>query len=305
MTPDKFLPYTFKEGKFVKFEEATVNFANYSLQYGLSVFGGLRAIPNPDNHSQFLIFRIKDHATRLSQSAKYLMQDYQPDYIEEKIIEFVKINKPDTAIYIRPFIYVNKNGIAPKLHGLEFDLGIYGLPLGDYLDPNGVTCTFSSWTKTSDRSIPSRGKVNGGYINSALAKTEAYNRGFDEALMLDSDGNVVEASAMNVFMVKDGKLITPPENADILEGIVRKSVITLAEDLGIEVIQRPISKTELVVASEVFLTGTAARITPVTKIEQYQMPADKPVTTKLRNLMEEINLGKNSQYDDWVTRVEV
>jgi branched-chain amino acid aminotransferase len=303
MTPDYFLPYVYKEGSFVAFRDATVNFANYSLQYGLSVFGGIRAIPNPKDGNEVLVFRLGEHAQRLAQSSRYLNQEFSAEKIEQAIIEFIRKNEVSEPVYIRPFIYINQNGIAPKLHGLTADLGIYGLPLGDYLDPNGITCSFSSWKKTSDNSIPSRGKINGGYINSALAKSEAHQRGFDEALLLDQDDYVVEASAMNIFMVRNGQVITPSTNQDILEGIVRKSVIELAKHLDIKVIERPITKSELIIADEVFLTGTAARVTPVTQIEQYHLSEDKPVTSLIRQHMETINRGEEHEFSGWVTKV--
>ena len=217
----------------------------------------------------------------------------------------IKRNKPTKPIYIRPFVYTSDLGIAPRLHNIETDFFIYCLELGDYLSPDGVSCRMSSWTRQEDRSLPLRGKISGAYITSSLAKTEASLSGFDEALLLNSSGKVSEASGMNLFIVRNGELITPGVDQDILEGITRSSVIELAKSFGINVIERPVDKTELFIADEVFLTGTAAKITPVKQIESTQLNVDRPIMNKLKNKLIEITEGRSPDYDDWITRINI
>ena len=219
----------------------------------------------------------------------------------EKII---KINKPDKPIYIRPFVYTSDLGIAPRLHNIETNFFIYCIELGDYLSPDGVTCRMSSWSRQEDRSLPLRGKISGAYITSSLAKTEASLSGFDEALLLNSSGKVSEASGMNLFIVRDGDLITPGVDQDILEGITRASVIELAKSMGLNVIERPVDKTELFIADEVFLTGTAAKITPIKQIESTELVGERPIMEKLKSRLIAITEGRSKDYDSWVTRIK-
>ncbi|GAB4143616.1 MAG: branched-chain amino acid transaminase [Patescibacteria group bacterium] len=297
-----FLPFAYLKNKFIPFEQANISIATHALHYGTAAFGGLRAIPDPKN-GEVLLFRLADHAKRLSQSATLLQYQIEPEKIAELIVEFVKQNQISKPSYIRPLIYASDLGISPRLHNLEKDLLIYGLELGDYLSAEGVSCCFSSWVRQEDRMIPGRGKIAGSYITSSLAKTEAIERGFDEALMFNSQGKISEASGMNVFMVKNGVLITPGSDQDILEGITRRSVIQLAQSEGIEVKERPIDKSELLIAEEVFLSGTAAKITPVSKIEMYTLPPARPITDKLRQLFNQITTGQTDSYSNWLTRI--
>jgi branched-chain amino acid aminotransferase len=217
----------------------------------------------------------------------------------------LQANKPRTPAYLRPFVYTSDLGIAPRLHNIETDFLIYGLELGDYLSPEGVSCRISSWCRQEDRSLPLRGKISGAYITSSLAKTEAVQSGFDEALLLNSRGKVSEASGMNLFVVRDGVLITPGVDQDILEGITRASVLELAREMGIPTLERPVDKTELFVADEVFLSGTAAKVTPVRRIESTDLPTHRPVMERLRERLTAITEGRDSTYDHWVTRIRL
>jgi branched-chain amino acid aminotransferase len=221
------------------------------------------------------------------------------------LIEFVRRNQPRFPFYLRPLIYTSGLGIAPRLHQIEKDLLIYGLPMGEFLSTAGVRCRFSSWSRQEDRSIPLRGKVSAAYIASALAKTEAVASGFDEAILLNSQGKVSEASAMNLFLVRNGTLITPGVDQDILEGITRDSVMTLARDLGIPVQERPVDKSELLIADEVFLCGTAAQLTPVVKIETCKLSDDRPITTALSTQLKAAFEGREARYLDWITEVQL
>jgi branched-chain amino acid aminotransferase len=182
---------------------------------------------------------------------------------------------------------------------------VYGLELGDYLSPEGISCRISSWYRQEDRSLPLRGKVSGAYITSSLAKTEAVESGFDEAILLNSQGKVSEASGMNIFLVRNEQLITPGVEQDILEGITRDSILTVARDLGIKTIERAVDKSELFIADEVFLSGTAAKITPVKKIEGYTFSQNRPITEKLKEKLTAITENREPNYQDWVFAIPI
>ncbi len=301
----QFLPYAWFNGECIPFAEAKISIATHALHYGTAAFGGMRAIPNPSDKNEFLLFRTDKHIKRLTQSAKFLLTELKEDYVFSALEKIIKINKPDKPIYIRPFVYTSDLGIAPRLHNIETNFFIYCIELGDYLSPDGVTCRMSSWSRQEDRSLPLRGKISGAYITSSLAKTEASLSGFDEALLLNSSGKVSEASGMNLFIVRDGNLITPGVDQDILEGITRASVIELAKSMGLNVIERPVDKTELFIADEVFLTGTAAKITPIKQIESTELVGERPIMEKLKSKLIAITEGRSKDYDSWVTRIKI
>ena len=299
-----FLETAYFQNKFIPFKEANVSIATHALHYGTGAFGGMRGIPDPDNAERILLFRLERHCNRLSDSAKLLNYDLPADKIQQIIIDFVKKNRPTKPFYIRPFVYTSDLGIAPRLHKIEKDFFIYGLELGDYLPPEGISCRISSWYRQEDRSLPLRGKISGAYITSSLAKTEAVESGFDEAILMNSQGKICEASGMNIFMVRNNKLITPGFNQDILEGITRDSVIVIAKDMGIEVEERAIDKTELLIADEVFLSGTAAKVTPVKRIESYQLSTNRPITEKIKSKLTSITKNQEPDYQDWIYTVD-
>lgn len=300
-----FLPYAYLKNEFVKFQDANISIATHALHYGTAAFGGMRGIPDPSSSGKILLFRPERHAKRLSNSARFLHYDLPADRILNVLLEFVKKNRPNTSFYIRPLVYTSDLGIAPRVHNVEKDFFVYGLELGDYLSPEGVACRFSSWYRQEDRSLPLRGKISGAYITSSLAKTEAVESGFDESILMNAQGKVCEASGMNIFIVKDDRIITPGVDQDILEGITRDSVITLARDLGYTVVERQLDKTELIIADEVFLTGTAAKITPVKRIENTVLPTERPVTEELRQKLTAITENRDPDYKDWVVSVSV
>ena len=300
-----FLPIAYFENQFIPFKQANISIATHALHYGTGAFGGMRGIPNPDNPQQILLFRLDRHSERLSNSAKFLKYELPADKIQQTIIDFVKKNKPEKSFYIRPFIYTSDLGIAPRLHKIEKNFFIYGLELGDYLPPDGISCRISSWYRQEDRSLPLRGKISGAYITSSLAKTEAVESGFDEAILMNSQGKICEASGMNIFIVRNNKIITPGFDQDILEGITRASVITIAKALGIEVIERAVDKTELLIADEVFLSGTAAKITPVKQIENYHLSPNRSITEKIRQKLTAITENKDPKYQDWVFAIDI
>jgi branched-chain amino acid aminotransferase len=300
-----FLPIAYFQNNFVPFAEAKISIATHALHYGTGAFGGLRGITDPQNEKQILLFRLDRHCQRLSNSAKVLNYNLPPDKIQNVIVEFVKKNTPTTSFYIRPFVYTSDLGIAPRLHNIEKDFFVYGLELGDYLSPDGVSCRISSWYRQEDRSLPLRAKISGAYITSSLAKTEAVESGFDEAILINSQGKVCEASGMNIFIVRNGQLITPGFDQDILEGITRDSILTVARDLGISILERPVDKSELLIADEVFLSGTAARITPVKRVENYELSQNRPITEKLRDKLTAITENRDPNYQDWVFPISV
>lgn len=302
---DNFLPVAYFQNQFIQFVDAKLSIATHALHYGTGAFGGLRGIPDPQNPEQILLFRLDRHCKRLSDSAKLLQYDLPADKIQAIITEFIKKNKPTQSFYIRPFVYTSDLGISPRLHKIEKDFFVYGLELGDYLSPEGVSCRISSWYRQEDRSLPLRGKISGAYITSSLAKTEAVESGFDEAILLNSQGKVSEASGMNIFVVRNGQLITPGVEQDILEGITRDSILTLARDLGIKVIERSVDKSELFIADEVFLSGTAAKVTPVKKIETYELPKTRPITEKLREKLTAITENRDADYQQWVEIISI
>ncbi|MGD1862832.1 MAG: branched-chain amino acid transaminase [Leptolyngbyaceae cyanobacterium] len=296
----QFLPIAYFQKKFCPFAEATLSIATHGLHYGTGAFGGLRGLPDPANPQQILLFRLERHCQRLSQSAQFLMYELEAGKIKSVIIDFVKKNRPTEPFYIRPLVYTSDLGIAPRIHDVEHDFAVYGLPLGDYLSPNGITCRISSWQRPSDLNLPLRGKITGCYINSSLAKTEAKQSGFDEAIMLNAQGKVSEASGMNIFLVREGTLITPSVDQDILEGITRNSIMQIAQDMGLTVVERAVDRTELLIADEVFLCGTAARIAPVKQVENYTLPSDRPITEKLQVTLKAIVENREPTYRDWV-----
>jgi branched-chain amino acid aminotransferase len=299
-----FLPICYFKNEFIPFMDAKISIATQALHYGTAAFGGMRVVVK---NGQILLFRLPNHTKRLSQSAKFLGFSITAKEIETKILEFCRLNlkkNPSlTNFYLRPLIYVADLGLSPRLHDVQFDFLIYGSPLGDYLSADGIKVCFSSWMRQSDASFPLRAKISGGYITSALAKSEAVNRGFDEAILLNNAGKVCEGSAMNLFLVRENVLITPSVDQDILEGITRQSVIEIATDLDLKVVERVVDKSELLIADEVFLTGTAAKITPINSIENYTLPKEKPITNQIKTIFDTITIGESEKYESWITRI--
>lgn len=300
-----FLPYAFHKWEWKKFEEANMSIATHALHYWIGAFLGIRAIPSNDGSWDVLLFRIDRHSKRLADSARYLHADFTAEYIEEKIKEFIVKNKVNKPIYIRPLVYTSDLDLSPRLHNIEKDFLIYGLELWDYFSTDGITCTISSYMRQSDSSFPLRWKITWAYIVSAMAKTEAIERWFDDAILLNDSNKVSEGSASNIFIVREGIIYTPPVSEDILEWITRDSVINLARSKWYEVIERKIDKTELYIADEVFMTWTAARVTPVSKIEHFRLPNNRPIYDDLKKAFEDVVSWKDNNFSDWITRVKI
>lgn len=300
--------HAYFEGRIVPFSEAKVSIATHALNYGTGVFGGLRGYWNEEAKRLF-VFRPFDHYRRLLLSGKMMRMEINQD--EESLVqltlELLKADDWKQDVYIRPLIYKATLGIGVRLHDLKDELSIYVIPFEAYLkNDDNLHVTISSWRRIDDNVIPARGKVSGAYANSALVKTDAALSGFDEALVLDHNGHVSEGSAMNVFMMRNGVLITPPVTDNVLEGITRRSIIELARtELGLEVLERSIDRTELAISEEVFMTGTAAQVAAVTKVDHRTIGAGRmgPVTAQLRKMFDDIARGKNPKYAHWNTVV--
>lgn len=302
--------YAYFHGQIVPIEQANVSILTQALHYGTGVFGGMRAYWNADQ-SQLYIFRPYDHFERLLQSASILRMnlDYTPDSLLNILIALIRKEGFQTNCYIRPLAFIAEHTLAVRLHDLQADLTIIVQPLGDSSYVNideGAHVCFSAWRRVDDNAIPARGKVVGAYVNSMLIKSDAMLAGYDDALVLSDDGHLAEASAANVFIVRKGVAITPPITANILEGVVRRSLIRLLrEELQVEVVERNIDRTEVYLADEIFMCGTGAQISPVTHVEHRAVGAGNigPITRQLRELYMNVVHGRVEKYRDWASPV--
>ena len=299
----------FFHGNIVPISEAKVSVMTHALHYGTAVFEGVRGNWNEAQNKLF-VFRMAEHYDRLLQGCRMMMMDipYSTEDLCNITIQLLQSCGYKQDLYIRPLAYKSQELVANlRLQDLDSDFTLMAVPFGAYIDAEGaIDCTTSSWRRIDDTIIPPRVKISGHYVNSILAKTEATLAGFDEAIMLTQDGDVSEGSGENLFMVVNGSIFTPPVADNNLTGITRDSAITLAKDLlGIEVVERRIRRSELYLCDEVFLTGTAAHITPVGSLDR--RPIGKggvgPITTKLRDAYVEVIKGDNSDYIRWCTEV--
>ena len=296
--------HAFFEGKIVPLADAKINIATHGFLYGTAVFSGVRAYWNEEKRCLF-VFRPYDHFRRLLHSTRMMAMytDYDEESLIQLTLDLLRTDNWQQDIYLRPTFYKADMGIGVKLHDLKDEFCMFVMAYEPYVkNDTNAHATVSSWRRIDDNVIPARGKVAGAYANSALIKTDANRSGFDEALVLDNNGHVSEGSAMNIFMVRDGVVVTPPVTDNILEGITRKSVMELAhKELGLEVVERSIDRTEVFIAEEMFMTGTAAQIIAVTKIDHRPVGVGVmgPVTTKLRAMYEDILRGKINRYQHW------
>ena len=292
------------EGKYVPSEEAKISIMTHAFNYGTGLFEGIRGyyVKDVDN---ILIFRLEEHMDRMVRNMNILCMeiDETEKQISDICCEVARRSGFREGLYIRPLCYKSELSLGPKLRGVESRFCCYVIKLGDYVDiQKGLDVVVSSWRRSSDNAMPSRVKSTGGYLNSSLAATEAKQAGFDEAIFLRDNGTVAEGSAMNLFMVLNGKLITTPPNADILVGITRNTVIELArEELGVEVIERSIARTELYVCDELFFTGTGAQVAPVRSVDQRLIGAGQPgeLSKRLQDLYFRVVQGNVEKYRSW------
>ncbi len=301
-------PTAFFEGQFVPLEEAKIGVMTHAFNYGTAVFEGIRGNWNAD-HGQLYLFRVRDHVRRVLQSAKIMRLGvrHSEDEIVEIIERVAQMSDFREDVYIRPMVYKSQEVVGLRMHDLEEEFLVYVTPFGAYLDPDaGVRCMTSSWRRIDDTMIPARAKVNGLYVNNAMAKTEAALNGFDEAIMLNQDGHVSEGSGENIVMVRHGRLITPPPSDNILEGITLETALEIAQrelDLGVE--RRTIDRSELYIADEIFMTGTAAHVTPVTEVDRVPIGDGTfgPISRKLQQRYAEAITGQVPEYMHWLTPV--
>lgn len=300
--------YAFFKGKIVPIAEAKISVMSHALHYGTAVFGGLRGYWN-EEEEQLFVFRALNHFERFHQSASLMRISipYSPEALNEILNELLRAEGYRQNCYIRPLAFKSTEGIGVRVHDLEDETTIFAIPFGSYIqNETGAHVCFSAWRRVDDNAIPARGKVSGSYANSSLIKTDAMLSGYDEALVLNNDGHVSEASAANVFIIRKGVAITPPVSANILEGIVRQSVIELlTKELNIEVVEREIDRTEVYLADEVFLCGTGVQIVAITQVEHRPIGSGQigPITSELRQLFFDVVSGRVAKYRDWLSPV--
>jgi branched-chain amino acid aminotransferase len=294
--------------QFVPLPEAKISIRTNALHYGTGVFEGIRAYWNP-KEQQLFVFKLPEHFERMINNCKVmkLKLDYDVKELCAITVDLLRRNQPREDTYIRPIAYLSSEGLGPKLIGYETGFAIYTIPLGEYIDTSvGIKVGFSSWRRISDNTIPARCKVTGGYVNSALARTEAMEQGYDEAIFLTQDGFISEGSAENIFLARNGSLITPDLSQDILEGITRDVLLTLCrEELGLTVTERQVGRTELYVADEVFLCGTGAQVSPVIEVDRRPVGSGKmgPLTARIQQLYFQVVKGDHPKYRHWCTPV--
>lgn len=300
--------YAYFKGRIVPYSEAKVGILTHALNYGTAAFGGVRAYWNATKE-QLYLFRPEDHYRRFLSSASLLRMEFEhtPASLTQITIQLLQTEGYRQDVYIRPLAYKADESIGVRLHNLHDEISIVSLPFDRYVsNDTSAHVTFSSWRRVDDNMIPARGKISGAYANSAFIKTDAALAGFDEALVLTQEGHVSEGSAENIFMVRDGVLVTPPVTENILEGITRRTVIELAEkELGLKVVERPIDRTEVYLCEEFILTGTAAQITAATQVDYRKIGTGEmgPVAARLRSLFIDLVRGSLPAYRAWNTPV--
>ncbi len=297
--------YAYFQKQFVLLAEAKIGIMTHALHYGTAAFEGIRGNWN-QKHQQTYLFRLSEHYERLQKGCHVLniKLPYSIDELCQITVELVVRCAFKEDIYVRPLAFKSSQSLGVRLHDIEDDFLVFIIPWGPYLDVDKAKCGVSSWVRPSDNTIPPQVKITGLYVNNALAKTEAISNGFHEAIMLSPDGHVSEGSGENIFLVIDGKLVTPANYNNILMGITRDTVIKLTQnELGLEVIERPVDRGELYMAEECFLTGTAAHITAVTEIDHRSIGDGEvgEITRKLQKIYADVIRGNNLKYLNWCT----
>ena len=303
--PSQAESWVFHDGEVKRYADARIGLMTHALHYGTGCFEGIRAYWN-EEQQQLFGFRVPEHFERLRNSAKILHMELPLGTEELCGItgELLRRNGYREDVYVRPICYKSSEEIGVRLHNLRDGFAIYTAPFGAYVDIDaGIRCMVSSWRRVDDNAGPARAKCTGIYVNSALAKTEAMQNGFDEAIVLTQDGHVSEGSAENIFLVRKGVFITPPPSENILEGITRETLIHLVtEEMGLEVVERAVDRSELYVADEVFLCGTGAQVSPVIEIDRRRIGDGEPgpLTVRLQQTYFDICKGRNPKYRDWL-----
>ncbi|QIP86445.1 branched-chain amino acid transaminase [Streptomyces sp. Tu 2975] len=304
LTPTRFI---WMDGELVPWDDAQVHVLTPSLHYGWGVYEGIRAYATDTGAA---VFRLREHIARLRASARvYLMElPWSDEELIEAVRELVRVNGQDSC-YIRPIAYLGygEMGVAPQLDAVRMSIAVWpwGSYLGDKAENEGCRLIVSNWQRNSHQTVPPLAKATGAYVNSALAKVGAQRAGYDDALMLTATGHIAEASAANLFLVRDGELVTPPVSDGILPGITRDTAITFARDLGMRVTERSVPRSEVYIGDEAFLTGTAAEIVPVASVDERPLGAGGvgPVTKQLREMFQQVVRGRDATYASWLERV--
>lgn len=298
--------HAFWRGRIVPLEEATITIATHALHYGTGCFEGIRAYWNAER-GQLYVLKMEAHYRRFHHSCSILRIacPYSMEELGEATLRLLRENDMRQDVYIRPIAFKAARVIKVGLSGLRDEVGIICAPMGDYADIGGIRVQVSSWQRINDNAMPSRSKTTGSYVNIALAVDDARRNGCDEALLLNSQGHVSEASGANLFVLRNGVLVTPPVTEDILEGITRDIVFDLAAEDGIRVVERPVDRTELYVADEMFLTGTGAQIAPVIEVDGRAVGtgAPGPVTLSLQQAFFRAVRGEDPRRAHWLTPV--
>ncbi|MEM0096963.1 MAG: branched-chain amino acid transaminase [Conexivisphaerales archaeon] len=296
--------YIWNNGEFIPWDDAKVHVMTNALHYGTGVFEGIRGY---FDNNQLYIFRLKEHVARLLNSVK--MYGFGIDYSEEElsraIIETLRKNEFRVDLYIRPLAIKGVGPIGLDIRKLKTEVFIIAMPYGKYFEKEGIEVTVSSWKRLSGQTVPILAKVTGHYVNSVLAKLEALNRGFDDAILLNEQGRVCEGSGENIMAVKDDTIITPPLSAGILDGITRRSLMEIAGDAGFSIVERDMERSELYTVNELFFVGTAAEITPIFKVDGRVVGSGDigPVTLKLKKLFTDVVKGRIDKYKKWLKPV--
>ncbi|MGZ4869602.1 MAG: branched-chain amino acid transaminase [Halobacteriota archaeon] len=294
-------------GTYVPWDDATVHISTHALHYGTAVFEGIRAYYNATKEQSFIV-KLHDHVARLYRNMRVLRLALPLDQeaFAAAIVDVVRKNAFTEDVYVRPIVYWGAGGVGVHPFGRTNEYAIYVEPMGNYFGDVDVlkTCV-SSWARVSDNALPPTGKFAGAYVNSVLAKIEAIQNGYDEAIFLTKDGFVSEGSGENVFLVRRGTVLTPPPSDDILEGITRTAIMTLCRDQDLPVVERRISRTELYAADELFFTGTAGEVAPITSVDGITIGdgAIGPISQRLKELYSRAARGEYERYRDWVTPV--
>ena len=296
------------EGDWVAMRDAKVSIMTHAFMYGTATFEGLRAYWNADQGRLYGL-KVREHVERIRQSCRILLMVDVPsvDELTRLIVETVRRNGFREDAYIRPSFYKSTRAIGVRLHDLDNELYIVALPFGNYIDTDiGVRVMTSTWRRNADEALPARGKIVGGYVNMAFQKSEAELNGFDEAIVLTANGHVNEASAANVFVVRDGVALTPPVSDDLLEGVTRKALLELMANEGIPVETRSIDRSELYIADEIFLCGTGVQISPVVEVDHRPVGSGRvgPISRLVRDRYFDAVRGRLPEYEHWLTPIE-
>ncbi|MEP6639992.1 MAG: branched-chain amino acid transaminase [Chloroflexota bacterium] len=296
------------EGDWVAMRDAKVSIMTHAFMYGTATFEGIRAYWNADEKRLYGL-KIREHVERLRQSCRIMLMTNVPsvDELTRLIVETVRRNGFTEDAYIRPSFYKSTKAIGVRLHDLDNELYIISVPFGNYIDTDaGVRLMSSSWRRNADEALPARGKIVGGYVNMAFQKSEAELNGFDEAIVLTASGHVNEASAANVFVVRDGVAITPPVSDDLLEGVTRKALLEMLTNDGVPTEIRSIDRSELYVADEIFLCGTGVQISPVIEVDHRPVGSGEvgPISRLIRDRYFDAVRGRLPEYQHWLTPIE-